>query len=247
MKYLTLILAILALNTNLFAQEAGVEKQQRWYLSTQFGVNTYPGYSSGFTNRESKLVFSELGYRLHRHFDVGLQLGLMGETERGTSRIQTLVPGGERLEASWNSHRRNLFIGLGAKLNYRIGQGDLSFSVTFGVLRHTNLLLVKSPRPFKAKLRMAALTYGYHKVQIGYTYWATRKFGLVVGFAIFTQDQGDLTRNVEYSQGGTAYYAVSSFETEGLDIPEEDFLSIRRLVNNSTAHYVTIGLTARIF
>lgn len=242
-----LILITLSLNTSLFAQEAGPEKQQRWYLSTQFGLDTYPGFSTGFFTRESKLVFSELGYRFHRHVDVALQLGLMGETELGTSRIQTIVPGGERLEASWNSHRRNVFIGLGAKLNYRIGQGDFSFSVTFGVLRHSNLLLVKSPRPIKAKLRMAALSYGYHKVQVGYTYWATRKFGLVVGFSIFTQDQGNITRNVEYSQGGVGYYTVSSFEIEGLEIPEEDFLGLRRLIHTSTTHYVTLGLTAKIF
>lgn len=247
MRYLMVIMMVFLGGVGLVAQKVKEEKQQRWCFSTQFGLDTYPEFTTSFYSTESKMLFAELGYRIHRHLDIGVQLGFMGETTSGFQRIENADFRGERLEVSWDNQMRNLFAGLEAKLNYRIGQGDLSFGVTFGMLRHGSLFQARSPRPFRAELRMEPLLYGFHKVQIGYTYWATSKFGLVMGLSIFTHDIGNTSRNVYFNQGGTPFYSVKELEVEGLDVTEDDFLALRYLSDNGTTHYLMLGLTAKIF
>lgn len=247
MRYLIITQLFLLASFSLVAQQADAEGPQRWYFSTSFGLDTYPGFYTGSEVTGSNLALSELGFRVHRHLDLGVQVGLMSKKTAAYNRIVTPALEGEWVLASWNSQQRNLFVGLQGKLNYRVGQGDLSLTSALGLLRHSNLVQASSPFPFRAELRMAPLITGYHFVQIGYTYWATPKFGLILGFSIFTQDTANTTRNVEFGQGGTPFYTIKNSDVEGLEVPDEDFMSLRLLNGNKTTHYIMVGLTARIF
>ena len=94
---------------------------------------------------------------------------------------------------------------------------------------------------------MSPLTYSYYTVNLGYTYWATPRFGLMIGFSIFTPVNKGLTRNVEILDGNSVRYVIADLEVEGREATVDQLSGFRSLIDSSSRQYFTLGLTTRIF
>jgi len=249
MRYLIFTLVILLTSAVLAGQKTINEKPKRWHFSSHLGLDVYNVNTTSNGAKGSKLLLAELGYRIHRNVDLGIQLGHQREIWTGYTSyiINVFLP--DSPWASWNSRRLSYFIGLQGKLNFRIGQGDLSLSGAFGVNRHTNLTRARSPYPFYVRMKMEPLTDYYTNVQLGYTYWATPRLGLMAGYSVLKLFSGRILPSADYSAGtGTVpFYSISSWESEGVEFDENTLSSLRGLVDISSRHYFTLGLTARIF
>lgn len=247
MRHLLTVLLYLVPVIWLVAQEAAPSSPQRWYFSSHAGIatSTYSPRSSNHVG--SGLLLNEIGYRLTRNIEVGTQIGLQRESGNSYGDSQTTLSGFLPFTASWNSRKSNTFIGLLARFNYRVGQGDLSLSGSYGLNRHSNLVRAKGPQPFSARIRMSPLTYSYYTVNLGYTYWATPRFGLMIGFSIFTPVNKGLTRNVEILDGNSVRYVIADLEVEGREATVDQLSGFRSLIDSSSRQYFTLGLTTRIF
>ncbi len=247
MRHLIAVLLLFANITWLAAQEAALSSPPRWFFSSHAGLATSTFYPSADASSGSGLLLNEIGYRLHRHLDVGVQIGVQRESSSTFSRLEPASNDFISFTTSWNSRKSNVFLGLQAKLNYRVGQGDLSLSASYGIVRHANLVRATSPLPFSARIRMAPLTYSYFNIHFAYTYWATPRYGLMVGFTVFTPQNDNLNRNVEMLDGNITRYTIADSEVEGLEVTDSELSRLRSRIDNTSRQYITVGLTTRIF
>jgi len=94
---------------------------------------------------------------------------------------------------------------------------------------------------------MAPLTYSYFNIHFAYTYWATPRYGLMVGFTVFTPQNDNLNRNVEMLDGNITRYTIADSEVEGLEVTDSELSRLRSRIDNTSRQYITVGLTTRIF
>jgi hypothetical protein len=249
-----MMIVLSAFAGGMYGQEAKPQELKRWHFTSQVGLHalTFHDSNTGFNEggvglNGSGLILTELGYRLHRHLDVGIQVGFQRESSSGFKQLTATTSDFLSFRTSFDCSKLSSFIGLQTKLNYRIGQGDLSLSGAYGFVLQGNRVRARSPNLFTAELRMAELTYNYFSIGLGYTYWATPRFGVILGYTLYSPQIGNLRRNVEISQNNTASYVFASSEVEGVDITEAELSSFRGRVSGNFNDYITIGLTARIF
>lgn len=242
-----MIILLLVAGTALPGQEIVTEKPKRWHLSNHLGLDTYPVNAAGNGSKGSKLLLTELNYRLHRHLDAGAQLGYQREWWSGFNSLD--AAGGDPVLArvAWNGREHNFFLGLQAKLNFRIGQGDLSLSGSYGLVRHSYLVRASNAAQLQAQFKMLPLTDTYTDFTLGYTYWANAKFGLMIGFNVLKMNHGVRSRNVDYLSGNVPRYVISEMSVEGAELTENDLLGFRKLIDATSRHYLTVGLVTKLF
>lgn len=229
MPYLIIFLFLLPLSV--VAQEQN--PPQRWsygaYFATEIGAfgrgssERFPGSSTQFG--------VEAYYRFHRFVEVGLQVGHHREFVERT-RILLDLP--DPFPPPFLGQQGGLFAGVQTRLNYRIGQGDLSVTGSIGAIRNQYRFEVafyeaENQVEFYSNRRL----FGYLQFSLGYAYWVHQN--VAVQFSATTTD-------IEYALNSNTTWDVRSNGSLGgtvsdqlvaLLIPDPAALDLFRTTQNS--------------
>ena len=181
---------------------ATATSNNRWQISTTIGHNF-----------ESQYYQVGLHYRYARWLDIGAHLGFHPLRSTVARRApQNFGITSTLLTRLTDNH---FLIGLQPRGNFRLGQGDLGFSLAAGATLLTQQTDVISP-----DLNTTVSVFGnpaifpYVQLELSYTYWATDALGLKLGLASTYFELGELptpeiNRVVNGSAVNEAYFRGS--------------------------------------
>lgn len=181
-KTIAVLLILTGAGNSLSGQDDTADRQlSRWVSSLSIGMDLKDYSKKSFDPAPvtgSSCISVDTYYRLHRRLDVGIQLGYQKLTGKELLTETLMIGSFKYLGQTWTSRQPNLFGGLQARLNHRMGQGDLAVSATAGLSRHLKVINAVTEFGEKEQLRANSLFSLYHQLRAGYTYWPRQDFGL---------------------------------------------------------------------
>ena len=190
---------------------------------------------------------AELSYRVRRWLDVGLHVGY--NDVAGQTSTVVAFNGPLSSETVARMTRRNYLSGLQARFNLRVGQGDLSFAPTAGIVRHQNrYFLTGVGLEQNARVDYRPLNNLYYQFDLSYTYWTTDRVGLTASLSYLVMEH----EGIRLSSGANpnSFYDAfigpnSGVTTDQLQVIRTD--TVLGLVRPRSAAYASLGLVFRPF
>ncbi|MGB3547822.1 MAG: hypothetical protein WBA17_12655 [Saprospiraceae bacterium] len=188
MRQLILIISLLGAAGGLFGQDSTVvaEKLGRWSvgLQTGFGLRE-TGYYRNYSGSTQTLTFDVLAeYRAAKWFSLILKTGWLQHSQNSPLRVISNQPSGPSYLVNDLKVRNVLSVGMSARVNIRLWQGDLYFGLGFdlgmGSLNRRIRTANQSEDVFYY-YRTSLITFETYNV--GYTYWPMPRFGVSLQYS----------------------------------------------------------------
>lgn len=235
MKHL-IITTLLTLGLGGFLLAQGADETTnipgRLQLSLQLGHqlgSSDAGAQSGVVHQYYR---GAVHYRFSRGFDLGLSLGFnrgRGNGTRDSENVPRLGP-----QTNYRHLENSYLLGVAPRLNYRLGQGDLSFTIGLGIMHHRHSKILDRPDEESIQVEYVPVTKPYGEIGVGYSYWVSPKLGFMASANYLRlQHDGD--------------YEIGRIIQLGLEEEAAIERAFRDNINNWSQLYLSVGVVIRPF
>ena len=230
---------------------ASVSGQSRWQAGATGGVSLWGNHRPEIQRSEAYLGTISLHYRVTRWLDLGAEVGYRRGVSDGLRESGSLYNSDPALILStfnYQTTKTERLIGLAPRFNYRVGQGDLSATLSFGVAAHRLSMDVLPGEDVRApaQVEFTRFSVPFTSLQLGYTYWWNERIGL---YSSLRYLRSQVSRTISGATGvnNAGNYVVESVNGRSL---EESFFeagwALSEPVAALTNAFLTIGVTIRL-
>ncbi|NJC25253.1 hypothetical protein [Neolewinella antarctica] len=248
MRHLILFFLLIVFSGCVVGQSTDLPPDQpkRWQLAASTGYNLKYLTTDVPEKYSGQYYQATLHYRFRKWLDLGVHFGLSPRASTGVS----TSAGRDRDATSsfiFRSADRNVQVGIQPRVNYRIGQGDLSAAITIGTMFHRHTETITNPDlPGEVRIYYQSYVDPYYQFELGYTYWASKSVGVAVSLSKTTQRWIAGSGFVSSDDGLQAYDIdridgdLGSFESYFTEVYQPKFKPLNNL-------FLNVGLTVRPF
>lgn len=226
---------------------AGLTAQSRWQAGFTGGVSLASNQPDKLRSSSGYLANLQLHYRVARWLDVGAEVGYRQISNEGRRELGSLFLEEIAVTFDYQTQKTEWIVGLAPRLNYRIGQGDLSATLSFGVAAHRLAMEVPQDQTNGENnmVRFANFTVPYTSAQLGYTYWWTKRLGLYGG-ARYLRSLVSRTTSGATGTNNAGIYVVKSVNGGTEPTPGEAGWGLQEPVAELKNLFLTLGITIRL-
>lgn len=182
----------------------------------------------------------QLQYRLNRFLDIGANVGMLRFMET-SSRAMGNAPFRD-VQLANRGVDFNLMAGLGARLNYRVGQGDIQLAYYVGMVRQRRKDVSYLIRyDTEVTIYQQPLVDLFTKICFGYTYWPSEVIGVELRFQWIDLEHGRWDdRGVD--EDGNNYYLIDRVVGEVPPVIDTGESTERNIVRPEQHEGISVGI-----
>ena len=224
-----------------------VSAQSRWQASLGTCLSLAGNRNAEKISSRGRLDALGLHYRVARWLDLGAEVGHRRSIVDGRRESGGLYLGEIAVSFDYRTIRTEWFAGLAPRVNYRVGQGDLSATLGFGVASHRLQMDIPhgSDPGGTAEVKFARFSAPYTDLRLGYTYWFHKRIGLYGGLQ-YRNSQVSRTVSGATGRNNAGFYTVESVDGATTPTSRQAGWGLQEPVRKQANLYLRLGSTIRL-